>query len=106
MGTGVHDGRDVAGVVGVVVGQEDPADVVRGHQAEDVVQPAGAVPGRTGVDDDRFRAEDDRRVDVDGQRLAEGVLDLLDQVRPRGDLLRGKADGVLAHPAYSGARST
>ena len=56
-GAGFHHRSDVGGVVGVVVGQEDPSDVFRGHQSEDVVEPTGAVQ-RSAVDDHRLRAQD------------------------------------------------
>ena len=71
---------EVAGVVDVVVGQEDPPHVLRLDQREHVLQPLLTVRGGAGVDDHRLLAEDHHRVEVDEQRLAQRRLHLMDDV--------------------------
>ncbi len=83
-----HDLVEVPAVVDVVVGQEDPADVLGFDEREDVGEPLHPVRRRAGVDDHRLTAEDHHGVDVHRQRLAEGGLHLVHDVGVGGDLRR------------------
>ena len=74
---------EVAGVVDVVVRQEDPPHVLGLDEREHVLQPLLAVGEGAGVDDHRLRAEDHHRVQVDEQRLAERGLHLSGSPRCR-----------------------
>ena len=93
---------EVAGVVDIVVRQEDPPDILRLDEREHVLQPLFAVRGSAGVDDHRLLAEDDHRVDVDEQRLAERRLHLMDHERvvrdPRRRHIRRRRDRRKRHP--------
>ena len=79
---------EVAGVVDVVVREEDPAHVFGLHEREHVFEPLLAVRGRAGVDDHRLLAQDHHRVDVHEQRLPERRLHLVDHERVVRDLRR------------------
>ena len=54
-----------AGVVTVVVRQEDPTDVFGLDDREDLLEPELSMYRCTGVDDDRLGATDDHRIDRD-----------------------------------------
>jgi hypothetical protein len=56
---GLEQGLDVADVVDVVMADEDPADVLRVHEAEDVREVLLAVLRHAGVDDHRLLGADD-----------------------------------------------
>ena len=83
-GTRGHHLVEVAAVVDVVVGEEDPPHVLRLDERERVLQPLLAVRRRAGVDDHRLRAADDHRVQVHEQRLTERRLHLVDHERVGG----------------------
>ena len=68
-----HDLCQVAGVVGVVVGEEHPADIGGVDDAEGILQPLIAVRGTSRVDYDRFGPGDNERVDI--RTLAGAALD-------------------------------
>ena len=53
-------------MVDVVVAEEDPADILRVDEREDVLEVAVAECGHPGVDQDRFGAPDHHRVQVHG----------------------------------------
>ena len=60
---------------------------------EHVLEPLLAVRRRAGVDDHRLLAEDHHRVEVDEQRLAQGLLHLVDHVGVLGHARRRDVDG-------------
>jgi hypothetical protein len=80
-------------LVAVVVGQEDPADVVQVDDRRDVAHDLLTVERGAGVHDDRFLGEDDEAVHED-VRAGLGRDEVGDQVRVRGDELRS-GRGVL-----------
>ena len=75
----------VARVVDVLVGQENPTHIVRFDEREHVVQPCLAVGRCAGIDDDWLAAEDHHRIEVDEQTLPEGGLHLVDHEGVGGD---------------------
>ena len=76
---------EVAGVVGVVVGEEDPLHVLRLDEAEDLLGPRLAQQLGVGVDDHRLGALDHERVDVHGDGRAGRLAERPDEVRALGD---------------------
>ena len=84
---------EVAGVIDVVVREEDPRTSSGSTSENTSSSHCLRFAGVPGVDDDRLRAEDHHRVDVHVQRLTERGLDLMDHVRVLGDLRRRHGGG-------------
>ncbi len=76
---------EVAGVIGVVVGEEDPLHVLRLDEPEDLLGPRLAQQLGVGVDDHRLGALDHERVDVHGDGCARRLAERADEVRALGD---------------------
>ena len=82
----------VAGVIDIIVGQEDPTHIGRLDQREHVLQPLTTIRRRAGVDDDRLRPPDHHRVDEHLQRLTTRVLHLMNHPRLISNLRRRHPD--------------
>jgi hypothetical protein len=62
-------------VVAIVVGEEDPADILGLDEREDLLSPVLPMNRGTGIDDDRLLAPDQERVHLDvGARLRRGEV--------------------------------
>ncbi|GAA0626486.1 hypothetical protein GCM10009547_32450 [Sporichthya brevicatena] len=75
----------VAGVIGVVVTDEEPAHVFRLDEGEDVLEPTLAVGGLTRVDDDGLATADDHRVQGNAHRRGPFALVVVNEERLGGD---------------------
>jgi hypothetical protein len=85
---GFQHGPQVPDVIVVVVGEVDPPHVGRVDQREGVLQPLVAVEVGARIDDHRLLGSDDDRVQVDTQRRPGRLVQLPDDERVLGDLVR------------------
>jgi hypothetical protein len=92
-GTRLDGGADVAGVAPIVVREEDPPDVLRVDEPEDLLDPVVAEAGGARVHDHRLGSLDHQRADVQRERCPRHVDERADQVGALGDPDRVR-DGV------------
>jgi hypothetical protein len=75
LGAGVEHGKEVADVIVVVMGEEDPPDICGVDDRERRVEPLSPAELVARVDDHRLRSGDDHRVDGhDGSRSGRNIL--------------------------------